>query len=339
MGGSYYTTADGLELVSVHSHTSRSDTVEVAYVRRSEDNGRSWGEAEEWPMRFEDRDGMGRRHVRGGYVDPRTGRYLQVWTEGVLPTDDPLEGMRQWKLHYAVSEDGGRTRVVAEQIICAGQEFDAVHPLPGVTIGTNCVMIGDLGQLPLTRSDGAILMPVQSTPIGPDGKYYNPGAGYTYTDCLLLVGHWSEDGRLCWSCSERVCGDPERTTRGLVEPTIAELADGRLMMVMRGSNDAHNELPSHKWRALSADGGQNWGAVEPWTYSDGEAFFSPSACSQLIPWVDGRLLWAGNICAANPSGNRPRYPLVVGEVDRENGLLIRESMQAVDDEMLTLSNF
>ena len=239
--------------------------------------------------------------------------------------------MRQWKLHYAVFEDGGRTRVVAEQIICVGQEFDAVHPLPRVIIGTNCVMIGDLGQLPLTRSDGAILMPVQSTPIGPDGKYYNPGAGYTYTDCLLLVGHWSEDGRLCWSCSEWVCGDPERTTRGLVEPTIAELADGRLMMVMRGSNDADNELPSHKWRALSADGGQNWGAVEPWTYSDGEAFFSPSACSQLIPWVDGRLLWAGNICAANPSGNRPRYPLVVGEVDRENGLLIRVSVQTVDD--------
>ena len=50
-----------------------------------------------------------------------------------------------------------------------------MHPLPGVTIGTNCVMIGDWGQLPLTRSDGAILMPVQITPIGPDGKYYNPG--------------------------------------------------------------------------------------------------------------------------------------------------------------------
>ena len=65
MGGSYYTTAAGLELVSVHSHTSRSDTVEVAYLRRSEDNGRSWSEAEEWSMRFEDPGGMGRRHVRG----------------------------------------------------------------------------------------------------------------------------------------------------------------------------------------------------------------------------------------------------------------------------------
>ena len=345
MGGSYYTTVAGLKVISVHSHTSRSDTVEVAYLRRSEDNGRSWSEAGEWSMRFEDSGGMGRRHVRGGYVDPQTGRYIQVWTEGVLPTDDPLEGMRQWKLHYAVSEDGGRTRTVEEQIICEGESFDAEHPLPGVTVGKNCVMIGDLGQVPLTRSDGTILMPVQSTPIGPDGEYYNPGAGYTYTDCLLLVGRWAEDGRLSWSCSERVCGDPERTSRGLVEPTIAELADGRLLMVMRGSNDARYELPGYKWMVLSADGGQTWGAVKPWTYADGEAFFSPSACSQLIPWADGRLLWAGNISAENPLGNRPRYPLVVGEVDRASGLLIRESVQAVDDrqadddQMLTLSNF
>ena len=135
MGGSYYTTTAGLELVSVHSHISRGDTVEVAYMRRSEDNGRSWSEAEEWSMRFEDPGGMGRRHVRGGYVDPPTGRYIQVWSEGVLPTDDPLEGMRQWKLHYAVSEDGGRTRTIEEQIICDGEAFDAEHPLPGVTVG------------------------------------------------------------------------------------------------------------------------------------------------------------------------------------------------------------
>ena len=30
MGGSYYTTRDGLELVSIHSLTSRSDTTEMA---------------------------------------------------------------------------------------------------------------------------------------------------------------------------------------------------------------------------------------------------------------------------------------------------------------------
>ena len=201
MGGSYYTTKDGLELLSVHSLTSRSDTVEMAYVRRSANNGESWSEAEAWPMRFAATGGMGRRHVRGGYVDLATGRYIQVWTEGVLPTDEPLEGMRQWKLHYSVSEDGGRTQTVNEQIICAGAEYDAMHPLPGVHIGKNCVMIGDLGEVPLTRSDGAILVQVQSTPVDENGEYYNPGAGFTYTDCLLLIGHWREDGRLSWSCS------------------------------------------------------------------------------------------------------------------------------------------
>ncbi len=345
MGGSYYTTKDGLELLSVHSHTTRSDTVDMAYVRRSSDNGRNWSEAEAWPMHFAAEAGTGRRHVRGGYVDLATGRYIQVWTEGVLPTDEPLEGMRQWKLHYSVSEDGGRTQIVDEQIICEGDEYDATHPLPGVTIGKNCVMIGDLGEVPLKRSDGAILVPVQSSPVGADGEYYNPGAGFTYTDCLLLIGRWCADGRLTWSCSERVCGDPERTTRGLIEPTIAELADGRLLMVMRGSNDARPEWPGYKWMSCSADGGQTWDQPQPWTYTDDEAFFSPSACSQLVPWHDDRLLWVGNICGENPQGNRPRYPLVLVEVDRASGLVLRDSLQILDErqegehEMLTLSNF
>ena len=206
-------------------------------------------------------------------------------------------------------------------------------------------MIGDRGQRPLTRSDGAILVPVQSSPVGPDGDYWNPGAGFTYTDCMLLIGRWREDGRLAWRCSERIVGDPERSTRGLIEPTIAELEDGSLLMVMRGSNDARPELFGHKWMARSRDGGESWSEPEPWRYADGEVFHSPSACSQLIPDVDGRLLWMGNICGENPRGNSPRYPMIIGEVDRETGLLIRDSVAAVDDrgegedERLTLSNF
>jgi hypothetical protein len=53
----------------------------------------------------------------------------------------------------------------------------------------------------------------------------------------------------------------------------------------------------------------------------------------------------GNICARNPAGNRPRYPIVLGEVDLESGLLIRDSVTVLDDrrpgedERLTLSNF
>ncbi len=331
--------------MSVHKYTSRSDTVDVAYVRHSDDNGRTWSEASEWPTRFDHPHGTGRRHPRGGYADPATGKYLTVWTEGVLPNDNPLEGMKQWKLHYSVSENGGKTQSVNEQIIHAGEEFDEIHHLPGVTVGKNCVMMGDLGERPLTRSDGTILLPVQSSPVGPNGEYFNPGGGYTYTDCLLLFGVWKSDGRLSWTTSERLVGDPSKTTRGLIEPTIAELADGSILMVMRGSNDGHREWPGYKWYSKSRDGGHTWATAKPWTYTDGNPFFSPSATSQLIPHSDGRLFWMGNISEDNPKGNSPRYPIVIGEIDLETGLLIRDTVSTIDDRQpaesphLTLSNF
>ena len=97
--------------------------------------------------------------------------------------------------------------------------------------------------------------------------------------------------------------------------------------------------------SLSHEGGQTWTAPEPWTYDDGVAFHSPSACSQLIPHSDGRLLWIGNLNELNPRGNRPRYPLVIGEVDRSSGRLLRDSVTVIDDrrdgesDQLTLSNF
>ena len=47
----------------------------------------------------------------------------------------------------------------------------------------------------------------------------------------------------------------------------------------------------------------------------------------------------------NPKGNRPRYPFIIGEVDRRHGGLMRDSVRVVDtlqpgeDPVLTLSNF
>ena len=345
MGGSFYTTLDNDRLMSMRSYTSRGDTVDVAYVRTSEDGGETWSEAKTWPTKFKAEGGIGRRHPRGGYVDPLTGRYITVWTEGVLPTDDPLEGMQQWTMWYSVSEGGGKTPYIKEQIIHEGRKYDAVHHLPGVMVGKNSVMMGDLGEVPLTRSDGMILIPVQSSPTGPDGEYYSPGGGFTYTDCLLLMGRWCDDGRLSWTTSDRIVGDPKRTTRGLIEPTIAELQDGSILMVMRGSNDRNHDLPGYKWMARSYNGGQTWSTPKPWTYTDNSAFFSPSATSQLIPHSNGSLYWMGNISEQNPRGNSPRYPIILGEIDRDTGLLIRDSIAIIDDrqpgehERLTLSNF
>jgi hypothetical protein len=343
MAYAFYTQPRGGEMISIEERWSRSDTVDFAFVRRSHDYGRTWTAPVARATSERRSNGTLRRHPRCGFVD-KHGRYLEFWCEGVLPSDDPLEGLRQWNIYFHVSQDGGRTFDAPTQLIHAGAEFNSGHPLPGVWTGKNCVMIGEMTCVPINAPDGDILLPVEITPLAPNGQLYNPAGARTYTEALVLRGRW-HGSQLDWSASEPIRGDPERSTRGMDEPTIEYLDGGRLVMVLRGSNDRRPELPSYRWFSVSHDGGKRWTPVQPWTYDDGREFFSPSACSQLLRHPSGRLFWLGNITSENPHGNRPRYPFVVGEVDRVTGLLRRTSIRTIDtlqpgeDPILSLSNF
>jgi hypothetical protein len=112
------------------------------------------------------------------------------------------------------------------------------------------------------------------------------------------------------------------------------MPDGRLLMVMRGSNagkaDPKNQLPSYKWFSVSRDGGESWSAPAPWTCDDGQPFFSPSAMSALFRHSSGRYFWAGNLTEQNCQGNLPRWPLVIGEVNPKTLALVRSSLLTVD---------
>jgi hypothetical protein len=339
MAYAYYTSLKGGGMLSIEQRWSRSDTIDVAYLRRSSDYGKTWSAPEERITGAKRPNGMLRVHLRGGWVDPRSGRFLQLWNEGVLPNDDPLEGLRQWNIYYTV--DGGPPR----QIIHKGPEFHARHPLPGVYTGKNSVMLGDNTCQPITLADGTILLPCSITPTAADGSLYNPGGGYTWHDSCVLRGRWKADQTIEWEMGALVKGDPAVSTRGFIEPTIAELTGNRLLMVLRGSNDKNLALPGHRWFVTSPDAGRTWSKPQPWTYTSGKRFFSPSACSQLLRHSNGKLYWLGNLTPENPKGNRPRYPFVIGEVDRQSGLLIEASVRVVDtlaegeDPILTLSNF
>jgi hypothetical protein len=324
MAEAYYTRPGGGAMLSIEHRFSRSDTVDAAYYRHSRDHGHSWSAPVARSTGERRPAGMWRRHPRACYLDSGTGRFLEFWVEGTLPTDDPLEGMRQWNIFYRVD------RGAACQLIHEGAEFDALHPLPGVYSGRNCVMLGDVASLPLTLRDGTILLPAITSPLRSDGQLYNPTGGYTYTDGLVLHGRW-HGNRLAWRSAEPVKGDPRRSTRGMDEPTLAHLAGGRILMLLRGSNDRNPALPGYRWMSFSSDGGWHWTEPQPWTYTTGEAFFSPSACSQLLQHSNGRLYWVGHITPSNPHGNRPRYPVVLGQLDQASGLLIRESVIPIDD--------
>lgn len=344
MAYAYYTRPKGGEMMSIEQRWSRSDTIDAAFYRFSTDNGRTWSEPVEHRTGEKRPEGMVRRHPRGGWVDPRTGRFLELWLEGTLPTDDPLEGLRQWRIYYTVSANGYDPGAAVHQVIHRGAEFDASHWLPGVFAGKNCAMLGDNTSRPVAMSDGRILLPVEISPVAKDGSLYNPGGGYTYHHTAVLHGRW-KNGLLEWEMSTLVEGDPARSTRGMSEPGLAEIGGGRLMMTLRGSNDRKPDLPSYRWVSYSSDGGWKWSPPVPWTYTNGDPFFSPSSCSQLLRHSSGRTFWLGNITPANAKGNRPRYPFFLGEVDSKSGLLIRGSLREVDglhpgeNDQLTLSNF
>ncbi|MBM3794095.1 MAG: exo-alpha-sialidase [Acidobacteria bacterium] len=321
----WYTERRGGKMASPEQRRSRPDTVDMAYYRHSTDFGKTWSAPESRPTGEKRPEGMLRRHPRAGWVDPQTGRHIEFWVEGVLPSDDPLEGLRQWNVFYSVA--GGAAR----QAIHRGAEFKARHPWPGIWTGKNSVMIGDMPCRPLAVRGGRILVPVSFTRIDANGSVYNPTGAYTYHDSAVLIGRWRNARELEWEMSAAIQADPARATRGMAEPTLAPLADGRILCVLRGSNDKRPDLPSYRWHSFSADGGRTWTQPAPWRYAEGgEPFFSPSACSQLLDHPNGKLYWLGNITPVNARGNRPRYPFVMGEVDRRSGLLQRASLRTID---------
>lgn len=327
MAYAFYTERSGGRMDSIEQRWSKSDTIDIAYRRHSTDHGVTWSKPEPIVTGEKRPEGMYRKHLRCGYVDPASGRYLEFFMQGVLPTDDPLEGMRRWELFYTYAGKSHRIE------------------LPGlVTPGKNSATLGDNSSTPLTLPDGTICLPVEITPVGPNGEYHNPGKGYTWHETVVLRGRWHGD-QLRWEISNILRLQPEQSTRGALEPTLARLAEGRLMLVCRASNDKAPENPSYRWVSYSHDDGRTWSELIPWTYDNGDHFFSPSSCSQLLTHSNGKIYWLGNLTPANPRGNRPRYPFVIGEVDRHSGLLRKATVRVVDtlqpgeNPLLTLSNF
>ena len=342
---SFYAFDDGDQLISVHTSLSRSDTFDAAYRRYSADNGRTWSAATRIATFEETARGTRRIYPRIGYAVADRDVLIEFEIRGTLPGDDPLEGMKHWALYHRLSRDGGRSAYHEGPVIQAGGQFSASRPFPGVEIGKNSMMIGDQACVPITLDNGELLQPVQITTLGPNGEYHNPGGGYTYHDAAVVIGKWNAQDRLEWTLSSRIVADPARSTRGMLEPTVIQFASGKILMVMRGSNDRRPELPGYKWYSVSEDRGRTWTPPQPWGFSGGQKFYSPSSCSQLLKHSSGRIYWIGNISPTNPRGNLPRHPLVIGEVDPQTMLLIRASLCTIDErrpgesERLLVSNF
>ncbi len=154
---------------------------------------------------------------------------------------------------------------------------------------------------------------------------------------ICFLGKWDEAKKEYeWQPGAWVEVSPEISARGLMEPEVAELKDGRLLVVWRGSTQGWDgavaKTPGRKFYSLSGDGGRTLSPPAEWKYADGSRFYSPSSFHRLLRHsITGKLYWLGNITATPPSGNSPRYPLVIAEVDETTAALRRRTVTAIDD--------
>ena len=307
-GSADYCGPTGTGMLCEYRYEVISDIDDARFRRWSGDNGRTWSDPVELPVTHRRDDGtIVRRTSSACFVDPGSGHLVFSGTEWLQDSDDAFDALTRVSRFYALSADGGRSLFHEAPIIQRGEGYDRWHPIDGVHTGRNAFT--GFGP-PVIRDGGLLLFPVSRTALDGDGRYFNPyGSSYIETGCL--AARFSGD-RLVAESVSWIIPDPERTTRGIFEPTLAALDGGRLLMVMRGSNGGRPELPAHKWFSISEDSGRTWSPAEPWSYEDGERFFSPSSISHLVPHSDGRLFWFGNISERNAEGNSPRYPLVMG---------------------------
>jgi len=342
-----YAAASGQDMIRIRYQEKHCDIFDDYSIALSSDHGRTWQEHENWSMGEKTEAGTQRAMWNIGLTDPSTGRLVMTGKIGVFPNDHSLEGMTHFRGHYRVSEDSGRSWSVNEPIIQSGDEYSEEHPCRGIKIGKNAAIPANAETF---TADGRLLVPCNVSTTDPDGNYYLPPGAYTYTAGGVLIGSWRDDGRMDWDFSELVRLGPTQSIRGAIEPTVAEMPDGRILMVLRadaGYADEHKVR--HKWYSISHDGGHTWDEPRHWTYTDGFTFYSSSSISRLVRHSNGNCYWLGNISEEklgdHPDGNAPRYPLVIGRVDPDSLLLEKDSLFTIDtcqeDDLpsMQLSNF
>lgn len=348
-----YLDREGTRL-SEHRFTYRqSDFREDNVIRYSEDNGESFGE---WMPCSESSSGSrfygcDELHFQdiGHVYDPinklhistRLSRYSLGGHKAAYAASG-LGEATYFDHQYLVLRRDGEDEPFAVQMIKYedGRDFDENDPRDPDFLYKN---IGYLNA-PIVLKSGKIAVPVGVTvryackAAGLDVSEVFPTAPDLHRAVMVAIGEYDAlTEKYSFEFSSPVIIDDLRSSRGIDEPIITELSSGRLLLVMRGSNERYSYTriaegaPSYKWFSYSDDGGATFTPAEPWMLDDGSPVYSSATISDFVrSSKNGKLYWIGNITDSSAYGNDPRYPLCIAEVDEDTGLLISESVTVID---------
>jgi len=327
---------NGLRRMEVLTDQSKSDWPENFMVRYSEDNGKTWTQWSPLPERKK-RQGDTLKEVLEfafGY-DPVSQRTIRAVFNRVY-----VGGGYHDHTSYQLSQDDGRTWSEPRMFRYEdGPEFDPNNWAAEEYLKSNC-LYGGYNIIAL--KNGTILYPgcLRVQHINEKGQQES------VTGVRCWIGRWNQQTQdYDWTVSEPVAVSLSISSRGLMEPYLAELQNGNILMEMRGSNTS--TTPGRRWISVSRDGGHTWSEVTDLRYDDGEQFYAPSSMARILRSSrTGKLYWIGNICQQPPSGNSPRYPLYIAEIDENRVALKRDTLTVIDDRdpqrdspLLQLSNF
>ncbi|MCH2211499.1 MAG: glycoside hydrolase [Fuerstiella sp.] len=331
-----------LERLETHSVEFRDDVYSERFTRFSSDNGKTWSPSR--PLASSDVYYKGKelRETGGaGFYDRKTGLLVGVWLRQIA-----INGLYNCFTYSRFSRDFGQTWSMPVQLRYeAGTDFNPDDPHNARFLRSNQAYFGNN----IIRHSNGTLIHVVAHANAPGDKG-NASRAWKMGS-VVFIGRWNPgENNYVWTPGARIEISPLHSARGLMEPAVAELKDGRLLIVWRGSTHGWTgekaTLPGRKFFSVSSDGGKTLSPPREWKYDDGTSFYSPSSIHRMIRHSQtGKLYWVGNICGTPPRGNSPRYPLVIGEIDETKAALKKTTLTAIDDRRpdqpknIQLSNF
>jgi hypothetical protein len=319
----------------IHAFESVSDVWHEVKERFSNDNGRTWSQYRTIPNANRTLKGTAVQEGGGArFYDAQAGILLEAWVRVIRSGS-----FYNSHTYYHISRDCGLTWSSLKQLRYEeGQDFDADNPLKPGYLKKNQGTPTDI----IRHSNGTVLICAGhvNAPDDPDNDKRPEKAG-----AMCYIGRWNNSNNdYDWIAGNRISGSPKITSRGMAEPVIAELKDGRVLMLLRGSDTP--QTPGRRWYAVSSDGGMTFGDIRELKYDDGSSFYTPSTmCGLIRHSVTGRLYYIGNISPMPPRGNWPRYPLIIAQVEERSPALRRNTVTVIDDrrpgqsDQIQFSNF
>ena len=343
-------------LEEIHTKWSHEDQVkgygdspQNPHQRISLDNGRTWSPLKAQPswMTYKEKVTILDWKFCGMY-DPASDRLVALSIHHVR---DMRQGPPRMIYNHALvrtSTDGGQTFGNTQTLKYEeGDDLDPKNELNPKYLENNT---GYPGQSILRLRNGNLLIPVINAKIPDDvPDETSPRARWPSKGTIGSVcysGRWDKaQQEYVWQAGKPVWLPRSIAFNGLLEPDVAELSDGRILIVWRITKT--KDGVAHKWFSVSNDGGMTFGQPQIFGYSDGTKFFSTSTFHRLFrSRKTGLLYWIGNIAAEAPTNaGHPRYPLVIGEVDEATLGLRKETVTTIDTrhpgegQNLQLSNF